>query len=190
MNWKALLFGAYYYIGYGKWVKGIILAVLSSFPPFAIVINIWLAFRANKELPIGQATFQWRNVLAVGIVHVVLAYAISAAMQGGVGGDPALVAIVKNGNIQMCPEYTVDHLAKNFMASPSWEGGVANDGNAYVNLTGGITLQGKPVDALAQFKVDQKAGTFEFNSFELNGIPQNKLIQVELITEMCEAAGK
>lgn len=44
-----LIFGAYYYVGYGKLKKGLILGAISSFPLFAVFINIYLGFKAKKE---------------------------------------------------------------------------------------------------------------------------------------------
>ena len=129
--------------------------------------------------------FKWVGII-IGLLIVVV---VLLQMIGG-GGDPALVGIVKNGNIQMCPQHTVDRLADSFMASPSWESVKADDGNEYVNIRGGITLQGKPVDAAMQFAVDRETGAFTFNAFELNGIPQNQIIQAELIAKMCASAGQ
>ena len=129
--------------------------------------------------------FKWVGIV-IGLLIIV---GVVLNVIGG-GGDPALVGIVKNGNIQMCPQHTVDRLAESFMASPSWESVKADDGNEYVNIRGGITLQGKPVDAAMQFTVDRKTGAFTFSAFELNGIPQAQLIQAELIAKMCASAGE
>lgn len=76
------------------------------------------------------------------------------------------------------------------MASPRWESGKTVSGQEFVNIRGGVAYLQKPVDAAAQFFVDRKAGTFAFQAFELNGIPQNQLIQQELIQKMCASASK
>ena len=81
-------------------------------------------------------------------------------------------------------------MADGFMSSPRWESGKTESGQEFVNIRGGVTYLEKPVDAAAQFFVDRKAGTFAFQAFELNGIPQNQLIQRELIQKMCASASK
>jgi len=67
-----LLFGAYYYVGYEKMKKGLILGSLSSFPLFGLFINIYLGFKAKKELPIGEIKFNWKNVAILFVVQIVL----------------------------------------------------------------------------------------------------------------------
>lgn len=68
-----LIFGAYYYVGYGKLKKGLILGAISSFPLFAVFINIYLGFKAKKELPIGEVAFNWKNIFILFIIQLVLA---------------------------------------------------------------------------------------------------------------------
>ena len=102
-------------------------------------------------------------------------------------GDPDADR-VKHGTLGSCPNTTVGEMAESFMSSPSWQSLTADDGKKYVNLSGGITFQDKPVDALVQFSLEGDA--FEFNAFELNGIPQNALIAGALIQKMCEETEK
>jgi hypothetical protein len=42
------------------------------------------------------------------------------------------------------------------------------------------------VDGLLQFKISESGYRFEVNSFEMNEIPQNKLMLVGLINKMFE----
>ena len=130
--------------------------------------------------------FKWVGI-TIGSLMIVL---VMMNIIGAEGGDFELVSMVQTGKLEWCPDYTVKQMADGFMAWPIWEPIKADDGGEYVNLIGGITLQGKPVEAVAQFKVDRKAGTFAFQAFELNGIPQNLLVQRELIQGMCESASK
>lgn len=68
MNWYALLFGPYYYAGYGKLAKGVIMALIGSLPLTLILVNLYAAFRANKELPIGECEFNWKYALGTAVV--------------------------------------------------------------------------------------------------------------------------
>ncbi|MDT8446694.1 MAG: hypothetical protein RRB13_07335 [bacterium] len=61
-NLIAFFFAPFYYIGYGQIVRGIAFFFLSLIPVGAILVSFWAGFRANKELPIGEVPFNWRNV--------------------------------------------------------------------------------------------------------------------------------
>ncbi len=129
--------------------------------------------------------FKWVGI----VVGLIIVAAVVLNVVGG-GGDSELVSMVQGGKLEWCPNYTVKQMADSFMASPQWESGKMESGQEFVNIRGGITYMQKPVDAAAQFLVDRKAGTLAFEAFELNGIPQNRLIQRELIQKMCASAGK
>ena len=109
---------------------------------------------------------------------------------GGGSGDSELVSMVQGGKLEWCTNSTLKQMADGFMASPRWESGKMENGQEFVNIRGGITYLQKPVDAAVQFFVDRKSGRFAFQAFELNGIPQNRLIQRELIQKMCANAVK
>ena len=126
---------------------------------------------------------KWAGII-IGLIIV------AAVVFNSGGGDSELVSMVQNGKLQWCPNSTLKQMADGFMASPSWESGKLESGQEFVNIRGGITYLQKPVDAAVQFFVDRKAGTLAFQAFELNGIPQNRLIQRELIQKMCASAAK
>ncbi len=130
--------------------------------------------------------FKWVGI----VVGLIIVAVVVLNIIGGGGGDTELVSMVQSGKMEWCPNYTVKQMADAFMASPQWESGKTESGQEFVNIRGGITYLQKPVDAAAQFFVDRKAGTLAFEAFELNGIPQNRLIQRELIQKMCASAGK
>ena len=100
--------------------------------------------------------------------------------------DPAIERI-KSGAFNNCDKATIDDLADNFFASPSWVTIVATDGRNYVNLTGEMTYNEVPVDALVQFTAPMydNAG-FEINAFEMNDLPQNAFMIGALVTAMCD----
>jgi hypothetical protein len=105
-------------------------------------------------------------------------------------GDSPEVEMVKGGTLQFCPNTTVNQMVNSFIASPSWESDITQNNQKFVNITGNITLQGKPVEALVQFFVDDKNETFVFNAFEINNIPQNNIMTTALLTKMCASANK
>ena len=96
---------------------------------------------------------------------------------------------VRTGTLNSCPNTTVGEMAESFMDAPSWKSLTADDGKKYVNLSGGIMFQDKPVDALVQFLLNDDL-SFEFNAFELNGLPQNQLIASTLVEKMCASVSK
>ena len=74
-----------------------------------------------------------------------------------------------------------------FMGSPSWESGVTDAEQTFVNVSGDISFADKPVRAVVQFMVDEDSQTFEYNAFEINGVPQNMFIAAALLEKMCES---
>jgi hypothetical protein len=103
-------------------------------------------------------------------------------------GDSREVQLVKAGSLQSCPGVTLEKMVNGFMNSPDWESGTSEQGQHFVNITGGITLKEKPVTAKIQFLVDVEKGSFQFNAFEMNDIPQVNLMALGLLNKMCESA--
>ena len=101
--------------------------------------------------------------------------------------EDVTVARIKEGSFNACSEATIGELANNFFSNPKWEAIVASDGLSYVNLTGGMTFDNAPVNALVQFTAPmQDYGDFEINAFELNEIPQNAFMITGLVNIMCK----
>ena len=101
--------------------------------------------------------------------------------------EDVTITRIKDGSFNACSEATIGDLANNFLSNPKWEAISATDGMSYVNLTGGMTLDGKPVDALVQFTAPMRDyDDFGINAFELDEIPQNALMISELVNVMCE----
>jgi len=101
-------------------------------------------------------------------------------------GDSDAVQMVKSGNLQMCPQKTVEQAVDGFFGSPKWESLTADDGNEYVNITGGMTYAGKDVEGSLQFVIAKTNESFGYQAFEINEIPQSDYIATELLTKMCE----
>lgn len=102
-----------------------------------------------------------------------------------VGCDSDEVLMVKGGTLNNCPNKTIEQMVDGYMASPSWESGVADDGKTYVTIKGGITYNEKPVDAAVQFVVGEK--TFQFQAIEINEVPMNGLVGLSLLSKMCQS---
>ena len=120
------------------------------------------------------------------VVHIFLLSMVGFSLQGCSSEDPAIERI-KGGTFYDCDKATVDDLADNFFRSPSWVTIVATDGRSYVNLTGEMTYNEVPVDALVQFTAPMyDNASFEINAFEMNDLPQNPFMIDALVTAMCD----
>ena len=117
-----------------------------------------------------------RPLLAAGgaVCGVMVLSCAGLLATGGLGGDPQ-VETVKGGKFGNYKQATVGELLDGFLADPEWSS--ADDGRT-VQVKGGMTYAGKPVEATVLFDVDAD-GTFEMETLELNGIPQNRLIYNE-----------
>ena len=76
-SWMGFLFNAYYYAGYGKLQKGIIMMLLTGLIIPAFIIPFYCGFKAKNELPIQQIPFSWGKV---GIL-VLVAFVIQIVIQ-------------------------------------------------------------------------------------------------------------
>ena len=98
-----------------------------------------------------------------------------------------LIGMVQGGKLATCPHVTVEQMANSFMGSPSWDSGVSDTGQTFVNLSGEISYHDKKVQALIQFFVDEDNGTFQFNALEFNGEPQIEVMAIALLGKMCQS---
>jgi len=72
-SWLGFFFAPYYYAGYNKLKKGLILAIISGLIPLgSLVVNIYGGLNAKKELPIGNQKFNWKNVSITLVVLVIV----------------------------------------------------------------------------------------------------------------------
>ena len=96
------------------------------------------------------------------------------------------VSFIKSAEFDACPNITVEEMVNSYLSSPQWEAIVDDEGRTYVNVTGGMTYDGDPADALIQFKI--RGDAFQVNAFELNGDPQNEFTIGILVSNMCDEA--
>lgn len=85
--------------------------------------------------------------------------ALAAILSGC--GDSKEIKFVKSGKLVSCPNKTMEQAAKGFFGSPKWKSGVSKDGRVFVDIQGKMSVHDKEVDAVLQFIVDEKKGTFE-----------------------------
>jgi hypothetical protein len=99
-----------------------------------------------------------------------------------------VVTVVRSGTLESCPNSTVGEIADAYFSDPQWSDFTTTNGNTVVELTGGMTYNNLPAEALIQFTVHQIAGTFEGVYFSLNGTSQSLTLMTELFDQMCAAA--
>lgn len=100
--------------------------------------------------------------------------------------DSANVSSVKDASLSSCPSATLGEMADAFMTNPSWRDFPSTTGGTVVELTGEISYDGLPADALIQF--DLSGGSFEAVYLGINDVDQNRLVLSALLTKMCNAA--
>ena len=101
--------------------------------------------------------------------------------------DSSEVKLVKNGTLNACPGQTIKQIVDGFFGSPKWESGQSDQGEKFVNIRGEMTYMNKPVEGLVQFKINSDGNTFNYQAFEMNGIPQNNMVAMQLISKMCQS---
>ena len=100
--------------------------------------------------------------------------------------ESANVSSVKDASLSSCPSATLGQMADAFMANPSWTDFPSFSGGTVVELSGEITYDGFPADAIIQF--DLSGGSFEAVYLGINSVDQNMLTLSALLTKMCDAA--
>lgn len=100
--------------------------------------------------------------------------------------DSANVLTVKDAYIQACATATLGEMADAFMTNPQWRDFEGSSGNTIVELTGEISYDGLPAEALIQFEIS--GGSFEAIYLGINNVDQNRLMLSALLNNMCDAA--
>ena len=95
------------------------------------------------------------------------------------------VLSVKDASLSSCPSATLGQMADAFMTNPSWRDFPSTRGGTVVELTGEISYDGFPADALIQF--DLSGGSFEAVYLGINNIDQSLLVLSALLNKMCDA---
>jgi len=99
--------------------------------------------------------------------------------------DSANVLSVKDASLTSCPSATLGEMADSFMSNPSWTDFPSTTGSTVVELSGEISYDGYPADALIQF--DLNGDSFKAVYLGINGVDQSMLVLSSLLTKMCDA---
>lgn len=99
--------------------------------------------------------------------------------------ESANVLSVKDASLGSCPSATLGQMADAFMTNPSWRDFPSTSGGTVVELTGEISYDGFPADALIQF--DLSGGSFEAVYLGINEVDQSMLMLSSLLSKMCDA---
>lgn len=99
--------------------------------------------------------------------------------------DSANVSSVKNGTVGACPSATLGEMADAFMSSPSWEEFTSTTGSTVVQLSGEISYDGYPAEAVLQWSVS--GSSFETEYFGINDVGQSIITVSALYSKMCSA---
>lgn len=154
--------------------------------PLAINL-VWMYFEAEPQRKFVNERFgknyprkSWGIPLAIATPLIAL---VIIGLLANSSND-STVALVKNGYLQSFPGTPIGKAFDNFFSRAKWESGQSSTGQNFVNVEGGMTYQDKSVQAKVQFSVDLTTKQFEVGAFELNGIPQNRLLTMALITKI------
>lgn len=133
-------------------------------------------------------TLHW---IATGIAILILFFVGIGITRGFTDGFSSKAEkIVKTGHFKSHPEKTVGKAVNDFFGNPRWESGTGSDGEtkgkSLVSAKGRIKYMDRDVSAHIQFVVDETDGSFELRAFEINEIPQNKIMILSLINKMYE----
>lgn len=99
--------------------------------------------------------------------------------------DSANVSSVKDASLGSCPSATLGQMADAFMSNPSWRDFPSTSGGTVVELTGEISYDGYPSNALIQFNLS--GGSFEAVYLGINDVDQSLLTLSALLGKMCDA---
>jgi len=96
------------------------------------------------------------------------------------------VATLKESELDMCPNISVEKMVNSFFEDPEWTGGKAADGRKLVNVSGTITYASQPARAMVQVWIQDDG--FSVEALEINGRPQPEGMLDLLLEKMCQSA--
>ena len=97
--------------------------------------------------------------------------------------DP-YIELVTNGEFSGYPGSPVGKKFNAFLSNPKWETIQADNGQHYVNVTGGMSYYGQNVDAKVQFAVYLDSGKFALEAFEMDGVGQSWIMRAALLKKV------
>ncbi len=165
------------------------------------ILILWIVIEAGPQIRLVKKQFgdnyprkKWGLPLGIaggcllGFCVLSIAAVLSDDDQSSLSffGESGDIQMVRNGYLYDYPGTPVGKAIDHFLASPRWEKGTTAAGQHFVNVRGGMTYQGKPVNATIQFLVNREAKRFEFYAFELNDIAQNEVMKHALMQKVFE----
>jgi hypothetical protein len=147
---------------------------------FLIPVYLWKRSNLTKQ----SKSYFWVWIVSF-IVLLMLTFSSTGDISGfDTFGENTEITMVKTGYLTSCPNISIEEAVNGFFGNPSWEAIIAEDGNKYVNVTGDMTYMKKEVVGSLQFRIYEENNTFEINAFEINDLPQNKLMLAGLLADM------
>lgn len=83
------------------------------------------------------------------------------------------IEIVKMGILEAYPQKMVGEAFNDYLDHVTWESGLSEDGQRFVNVRGEILYLDNNAEIVVQFLVDKDDETFTYNACEMDGVPQN-----------------
>lgn len=145
------------------------LRIIPAIPVAGVAIGIILSVLGAKR-PLGLS-----KIIEL-VVAVILLVVIAVSSMSSGGESDKYVQMVKDGTFDAYPQMTVGKAFDCFLDAPKWESGLSENNERFVNVKGGISYDDEKAEILIQFIVDEKAGSFQYNACEINGIPQIDLV--------------
>ena len=99
--------------------------------------------------------------------------------------DPGDLYLVKTGHLDNCAGKTLEQEVNGFLDKPVWEAGATADGVDFVNVSGGVTLHGKPASAVFQFVLSKDKVSYKYQGFTIDGVPQTIFVAAYTMAQMC-----
>ena len=162
------------------------------------VLAVWSIFSAQpqinyvkeyygKEYP--RRSWGMPIGIAVGSFVLLIFFIFVISFVSGIAGSDNNISIVRNGYLGLNQTISVGQAFESFFSNPEWEEIEAENGNQYVNLTGGMTINQKPVNAKLQFRVFPDTRTFKYQALTIDGVEQNDAMATNLIVTAFHEAG-
>lgn len=104
--------------------------------------------------------------------------------------DSSEVKLVKEGRLGVCSKHTLEEMADGYLKNPEWTSGTSENGDVFVNLSGGVidSSDGMESHVVFQFIVDEENQDFKYGAMEFDGSPKDEFSARILFSLMCANA--
>lgn len=163
------------------------------------VLAVWSIFSAQPQINYVKEHFgneyqrrSWGKPIGItiGSLMLLMCFIFVILFVSDIAGSDKNVNIVRNGYLEFNKTISVGEVFDSFFSNPKWEEIETENGNQYVNVTGGMTVNQKPINAKLQFRVFPDTKTFKYQALSFDGIEQNTAMATNVIaTAFSEAGG-